>query len=107
MITQNHQDNKNCRRNRSLKTVLLVSTLLTTPMVIAEGDFQQNVLFNPSSSVLLAEARGRVMIYDGLKEETVELALTKQFGRIQNMMFVRTQVAQENGEYETEDDDCD
>lgn len=107
MSTQNHQHNKNCHCKGLLTAALMVSTLLTTPLVFAEGGFQQNVLFNPSSNVLLAEARGRVMIYDGLKDETVELALTKQYGRIQNMMFVRTQIVQENGEYETEDDDCD
>ncbi|MCK5663096.1 MAG: hypothetical protein KAI17_06400 [Thiotrichaceae bacterium] len=107
MSTQNLQNNKNCLSKRLLTAALMVFTLFTTPLVFAEGDYQQNVLINPSSSALLAEARGRVMIYDGLKDETVELALTKQYGRIQNMMFVRTQIVQENGEYETEDDDCD
>jgi hypothetical protein len=38
-----------------------------------------------------AEAKGRVMIYDGLKNETVEEALNAQFGRIDRMMFIRTQ----------------
>jgi hypothetical protein len=46
------------------------------------------------------------MIYDGLKNETVEEALNAQFGRIDRMMFIRTQFIQENGEYEAEEE-CD
>ncbi len=47
------------------------------------------------------------MIYDSLDNETVELAMNEQFDRIENMMFVRTQYIQEDGEYEVEDDGCD
>ena len=72
----------------------------------AENSFFTNALFTPSESLLTAEARGRVMIYDGLKNETVDRAMDQQFDRIENMMFVRTLVAQENGDYESEDD-CD
>jgi hypothetical protein len=59
-----------------------------------------------SYSDIEAEAKGRVMIYDGLKNETVEEALNAQFGRIDRMMFIRTQFIQENGEYEAEEE-CD
>ncbi len=72
----------------------------------AQADFQQNVLFAPSESILNAEAKGRVMIYDGLQEETVYLAMTQQFDRIENMMFVNTRFINENGEEEAEND-CD
>jgi hypothetical protein len=58
------------------------------------------------ASDIEAEAKGRVMIYDGLKNETVEEALNAQFGRIDRMMFIRTQFIQENGEYEAEEE-CD
>ncbi len=74
---------------------------------LAESSFQMNVLFNPGSSLLVAEAGGRVMIYDGLKSETVDKALDEQFERIENMMFVRTQYQQEDGEYAALTDDCD
>ncbi len=73
----------------------------------AQADFQQNVLFAPSESILNAEAKGRVMIYDGLQEETVYLAMTQQFDRIENMMFVATVIEQDDGELAVEEDGCD
>ena len=88
-----------------LTTSILGGAFLTSS-VYAADDYQANVLFNPSQSILKAEARGRIMIYDGLKSETIELAMNQQFDRIENMMFVRTQYEQEDGEYEVEDD-CD
>ena len=87
--------------------MLLACLLLTTTSAFAVDSFQQNVLFKPSNSMLFAEAKGRVMIYDGLKNETVNEALNNQFDRIQSMMFVRTQYVQETGEYEADEDDCD
>lgn len=73
----------------------------------AYDSYQLKVLFTPTKSDLGAEANGRVMIYDSLKNETVEKALNEQFGRIERMMFIRTQVIQKSGEYETEEDNCD
>ncbi|NNE63309.1 MAG: hypothetical protein HKN34_04430 [Gammaproteobacteria bacterium] len=93
-------------RNVIAGTLFALAVILSSGSVYAEDDYQQNVLFNPSPAILLAEARGRIMIYDGLKSEAVELALNEQFDRIENMMFVRTQYEQEDGEYEVEDD-CD
>lgn len=85
----------------------LLSMLVTAPLsASAEDSYQKRVLFSPSAETLLAEARGRIMIYDGLKNETVERALDGQFDRIGNMMFIRTVYTQENGESEVEDD-CD
>ena len=86
---------------------ILLSALVAAPLSVgAEDSYQKRVLFSPSSEILLAEARGRIMIYDGLTNETVEKALDEQFERIGNMMFIRTLYAQENGEYEVEDE-CD
>lgn len=65
----------------------------------------ENTLHNPSATVLLAEAKGRVTIYDGLQNEEVEQALDDQFGRIDNMMFIRTKMTQPNGDAQV-DDDC-
>lgn len=92
-------------KNVIVGTLLAMAIILPASSTYAEDDYQQNVLFNPSPGILWAEARGRIMIYDGLKNETVELALTEQFDRIENMMFVRTQYEQEDDELE-EDDDC-
>jgi len=88
-----------------VRSALLVLTM-SVPVTAWAGDYQHNALFSPSDSQIEAEARGRIMIYDGLTNETVERALDHQFDRIGNMMFVRTIYIQENGEYEV-DDDCD
>ena len=84
-----------------------MSVLLMTPSHASSREsYQERILFSPNPEYLQAETRGRIMIYDGLKNETVERALDHQFDRIENMMFVRTVYVQENGEYEV-DDDCD
>jgi len=87
---------------------LLLSTVLASPTMVADANdhFQYNALFNPSPAQLVAEARGRVMIYDGLDNEVVEHALDKQFDRIEHMMFIRTQQTQPDGEVIVEDDGC-
>ena len=99
--------------NISLKSQLKEVCKLMIPVLLvassslhATESYQLKVLFTPSDSILLAEAKGRVMIYDGLKSETVDLAMNEQYDRIENMMFVRTQYKQEDGEYEVEDDGC-
>lgn len=66
----------------------------------------QNVLTNPGKAVLLAEARGRVTIYDGLPHRVVEQALDEQFERIDHMMFIRTRYMLPDGS-EDVDEDCD
>ena len=73
----------------------------------ASDSFQHSMLFSPSEGMILAEAKGRIMIYDGLDIKTVNRAMDEQFDRIDNMMFTRVQHVQENGEIEIEDDGCD
>lgn len=90
---------------KKLNTVVASIITLTIISSAHAADFQQNVLLNPSSHQLEAESNGRVMIYDQMDNETVELALNTQFDRIENMMFVRTQYIQKDGSIE-EDDDC-
>ena len=65
------------------------------------------VPITPSEITLKAEAKGRVMIYDGLTSKTISKAMDEQFNRIENMMFVRIIHEQDNGEYYVEDDGCD
>jgi hypothetical protein len=91
---------------KGLVSLAFAALLTTVSSAQAYDSYQLKVLFTPTKSDIEAEAKGRVMIYDGLKNETVEEALNAQFGRIDRMMFVRTQFIQENGEYETEEE-CD
>lgn len=76
---------------------IFVSALLAVPLAVAaEGSYQGRVLFSPVAEILLAEAAGRVMIDDGLRNQTVEKALDDQFGRTEDMKFVPTVYVQEN-----------
>ena len=82
---------------------------------LAMDKWQQRLLHNPPESQLQAEERGRVMIYDGLKDTEVGAVLDSQFDRIESMMFVRTVITGEQGqarkdastgEVMVEDDGC-
>ena len=66
-------------------------------VAMAIEQWQYNRLFNPSPADQEAEERGDVVIYDGLTDVTVNKALDQNFNRIQNMMFTRTVVTDENG----------
>jgi hypothetical protein len=83
---------------------------------LAVERMQTNLLFNPTPRQLEFENKGRVNIYDGLKDTEVARALDTQFDRMQSMMFVRTVVTDnigeplidpETGNKVLEDDDCD
>ncbi len=93
-----------------LIAVLAIALGVHTNQVLAADDvshnYYENVLINPSKEVLLAEAKGRVTIYDGLEHRVVDQALYTQFKRIDNMMFVRTRETLPDGSEEI-DDDCD
>ena len=90
--------------------VSLLGTLLAPLAQAANTNdgFQTNALFNPTSAQLKAEARMRVMIYDGLDNAMVERALDEQFDRIEHMMFVRTRQStpDDDDQYIVEDDGC-
>lgn len=100
--TKLNEVNTNIKLNHKLMIGCLLALSATSAFA---DDYQQNMLFSPSEHILVAEARGRVMIYDGLENTTVEKAMDHQFNRIGSMMFVRTQYKQENGEV-VEDEDC-
>ena len=72
----------------------------------ADSAYTRNLLLNPSQSLLEAESRGRITIYDGLDDSEVDVAMDKQFGRIDNMMFVRIRRTLDDGSVD-ETDDCD
>ena len=78
--------------------------------------WQMNRLFQPNQADLNREAKGRIMIYDGLTDKTVERALDEQFERVETMMFTSVVVTDDSGEpirdtdtgdIITEEDGCD
>jgi len=73
----------------------------------ADDDYQHRMLLSPSAEMLDAEKQGYIMIYDGLENRVVERAMTEQFDRIENMMFVGTRHLQEDGGLLFEEDGCD
>jgi len=100
------------RGNDSIHRVLvgMLAVVLLVPFSTpagADDAYQYKVLFSPGSSQLKAEARGRVMIYDGLEDAEVERAFDEQFDRVEHMMFVRTRHAEPDGEVSYADDGCD
>ena len=92
---------------KNISKMIIPALLMASSSASAYDSYQEKVLFTPSEGNLRAEAKGRVMIYDGLQNETVELAMNEQFQRIENMMFVRTQHISEDGDIEVEEDGCD
>jgi hypothetical protein len=83
----------------------VVSMIFGTPA--AARGWQEAMLLTPSESQLRLEARGRVMIYEGLTDRQVAQAMDTQFSRIESMMFIRTVITDEEGKaVEVEDDDC-
>jgi hypothetical protein len=76
--------------------------------------WQNNRLFTPTMKQREQEKQGGIVIYDGLKDTTVEKAMDKAFDRIQNMMFIRIIHTDKggqpkhdsNGDVLVGDDDC-
>ena len=97
---------KSTTRGTATLLIYLCATGLSFASTSNAGDWQRNQLLNPSAGQLKAERRGRVAIYDGLHESTVDRALDTQFGRIENMMFIRVAHTTPDGD-EWVDDDCD
>jgi len=86
----------------ALGLALLGSTTLASADQLAMLDkheaWQNNILLEPSAAQLRQELKGRVVIYDGLSDVTVDKALDAQFNRIQNMMFTRIVRTDKNGQ---------
>lgn len=86
--------------------ILAAGLMMHTLTESAADSYQEKVLFEPHQSQRLAEARGRVMIYDGLDSTVVDKAMDEQFDRIDNMMFVRIHHSSEEGDEYVDDDGC-
>jgi hypothetical protein len=72
-------------------------------------------LLEPTGAEIAQEQKGRIYIYEGLRDIDVERAMDSEFDRIDHMMFIRVRktdaegkVARdpETGEVEVEDDGC-
>ena len=92
----------------SIVTVIAASTAIPADARDTEEDWQYRRLFEPTLAEREQERRGQIMIYDGLTQGTVNAALDQGFERIENMMFIRIQITDENsGEVvDIEDDGC-
>ena len=78
--------------------------------------WQQRRLEQPTTAELQWERSGHVMIYEGMTDREVELALEDHFNRVQSMMFINTVITDdkgnplkdpESGKIVTENDGCD
>jgi len=86
----------------------------SVPAPAGENAWHTHSLFEPSLNQRRLEAKGRIMIYDGLPASTIERVLDSQFDRIQNMMFTRiirtdhtgNPLRDSKGQVLVEDDGC-
>ena len=76
-----------------MSSVFSYSALADDP----QQDWQLSHLFNPGDHQYAMERRGRIFIYDGLRDTVVEQALDEQYDRIEGMMFVNTVVTDDDG----------
>jgi hypothetical protein len=83
---------------RTVSVVFAVLVLGVAGPAKAGDTWQEKMLFDPSASQLELEKRGRVVIYDGLKDTQIMQAMDTQFDRIQSMMFVHTITTNAEGE---------
>jgi hypothetical protein len=93
----------------------LLLALGTSALADDVRDIELRRLFEPTDAEQAAEAKGRIYIYDGLRDTDVQRALDEEFERVDSMMFIRTRKTdasgevkrdEETGEEEYEDDGC-
>ena len=93
----------------NITTAFVIASLISGIPFAAQADasaqWQEDRLLHPSAAQRTAERSGSVVIYDHLGEALVDTAMDSQFERIENMMFIRVQHPQPDGEI-IEDDDC-
>ena len=85
----------------SILIVLAMSSLFSSSTLAGDDPartWQLSLLFNPGEQQYKMESRGRVFIYDGLRDAEVERALDEQYDRVESMMFVNTVITDEKGE---------
>jgi hypothetical protein len=83
---------------RATSAVITILVAVHAASALAGESWQETMLFHPPATQLEAERRGRIMIYDGLKDTQINQAMDTEFDRIQSMMFVRTVSTDTSGE---------
>jgi hypothetical protein len=80
--------------------ILLSLTIATAnPLLAADvREIELRRLFEPTAAERQAEREGRIFIYEAMRERDVERAMDEEFGRVENMMFIRLQKTDEHGE---------
>ena len=92
---------------KSINPVMMILGLTLSGAALGDiEEWQTKQLFEPPQYLLLAEAGGRVTIYDGMPIEVVDRAMEEQFDRIDNMMFTGITYTGTDGEQVVEDDGC-
>jgi len=86
--------------------LLCATTVQAGPGAASEGDdWQQRRLFAPTANERTAEKNGQVVIYDSMKDVEVRRAMDHEFERVQSMMFIRTQITDDDGAVVDEEDE--
>ena len=108
--------------NRKIKNALIILAMSSVFSHAIPADdaskqsWQLSLLFNPGEHQYEMERRGRVFIYDGLRDSDIKRAFNEQYDRIESMMFVNTVVTDDDGvpltdpktgEFLVENDGCD
>jgi hypothetical protein len=81
-----------------LKMCLLLFRLSSLAYADDLDEIEKRRLFSPTPAELSAEARGRIYIYDGLRDVDIDHAMEHDFERIEAMMFIRTKKTDQDGE---------
>lgn len=102
---------------RLFVAAMLAALVLSTPAAAAAdvAEIELRRLFEPTEAELAAESKGRIYIYDGLRDVDIQRALDQEFERVESMMFIRSRKTDESGKVErnpqtgeevVEDDGC-
>jgi len=103
------------------KTAITAAMLIT--MAPAQAAYSGSVyerwqlqrLLQPSDTQLKQEQKGKIFIYEGIKDKDISRVMGEQFDRVETMMFIGTVVTDEYGQPQTdpetglamiEDDGC-
>ena len=88
---------------KALATCLIISVsqnvFATSAQATHKADnWLMKMIYQPSQSLLIREARGFVNIYDGFTDTQVDEILDRQFERIGHMMFTRMKITSATGD---------